>query len=145
MIRKVLTLFVLLASLGAIDNASAQSGGAAYAPINPNTGAVQGYYSGRLRGYFQLRNFHLPQYGGFVAVRIASLDSDSPLREIGLRPGDVVTRLDGIAISNLSELERHAYDTTVRFIRAGTQYVQSAEVYIPFRYAVGYPPGSEAP
>jgi S1-C subfamily serine protease len=113
--------------------------------INPNTGAVEGYYSVRLQGHFQIRNLYVPQYGNFRAARITSLSQSSPLRDIGLRSGDVITRLDGVRVDNLRELDCHAYNTSVRFIRSGTQYAQTLEVYIPDRGASSWPPYGETP
>lgn len=145
MFRKINLLVAAVVVALASGSVYAQDSGGGYSIINPNNGTIQGYYSPRLQGHFQLKNFYLPKYGNFVAVRIASLDPDSPLRQIGLIAGDVVTRLDGVQIRSLAELEVHAYDTGVRYIKAGSQYVQSAEVYIPYRQTVGYPPFGETP
>ena len=147
MFRQIKLLAVATLLLAAAGTAYGQ-GGTAYAQIDPGSGAVQGYYSPRLQGNFQIRNFYLPAYGNFRAVRITSLDYNSPLREIGLRAGDVITRLDGVQIHNLGELERHAYDTTVRYIKAGAQNVQTSEVYLPYSdngSSSNYPPSGETP
>jgi len=145
MFRRTMSLAVASVLALSASSAFAQGGGASNAPIDPNTGTIQGYYSVRLQGHFQIRDFFVPQYGNFCAVRIASLDQSSPLRQIGLRSGDVITRLDGVRIDNLSELDRHAYDTAVRFIRSGTQFAQTREVYIPDRGASSYNPYGETP
>lgn len=131
MFRQSLLLAVATVVFASAGSAYGQDG-TAYAHIDLDNGAVQGYYSPRLLGNFQIRSFYLPNYGNFRAVRITSLDNNSPLRDIGLRAGDVITRLDGVQIHNPSELERHAYDTTVRFIKSGSQTVQTSEVYIPY-------------
>jgi S1-C subfamily serine protease len=44
-------------------------------------------------------------------------DPGSPLRQIGLRPGDIITRLDGVRVTSYAELDRHYANTSVRYVR----------------------------
>ena len=57
-------------------------------------------------------------------------EQGSPLAQLGLRQGDVITRLDGIPASNLQQLEKNILDTTVRFVRAGSYAVQEGTIMI---------------
>jgi hypothetical protein len=90
-----------------------------------------------------LASFHLdealvlPQFQGlgFAGARIVKIEQDSPLQRLGLKVGDVITRLDGTKVDTgrwpnqqgcywmLPQFERHYGLTTVRFIRAGTTQV----------------------
>jgi hypothetical protein len=74
------------------------------------------------------------QLGGFSPFRAARLvsrpEQGSPLAQLGLRQGDLITRLDGIPVPNLQQLERHILDTTVRFVRAGSHAVQEGTIMI---------------
>ncbi|QDV73184.1 PDZ domain-containing protein [Botrimarina mediterranea] len=96
------------------------------------------YESQRWRASFHLDEaLLLPQFQGlaFAGARIVKIDEDSPLDRLGLKVGDVVTRLDGTKIDTgrwpnqegcywmLPQFERHYGLTTVRFIRAGTTQV----------------------
>lgn len=77
----------------------------------------------------------------FWGARITSVDQFSPIRALGVRPGDVITRLDGIPIGNgiqqtqngewiAPELDRHFGDTEVRFIISGTNKVNIGKIMI---------------
>ena len=70
-----------------------------------------------LRGLFVLDRFHFPGYGRQLAVAVESLENDSPLHAAGVRPGDIITRLDNIRVTSLERLNRHYCWTTVRFFR----------------------------
>jgi len=71
---------------------------------------------------------HIPGYV-FTAARIVSKPGpDSPLRQIHLGIGDVITRLDGIPVTGLGELERHYGRTYVRYIKQGTTRVRNGEI-----------------
>ncbi len=67
-------------------------------------------------------------------ARIVSVPGPrSPLRQLGLRVGDVITRLDGIPFSSLNdydELEDHFGPTYVRYIRSGTSTVREGLVHL---------------
>lgn len=78
----------------------------------------------------------------FWGARIVGLDPASPLQDLGLRVGDVITRLDGLKIStgmhqhgphggyHMPELDRHFGLTEVRYIFSGTQYVNVGTVLL---------------
>lgn len=102
-------------------------------PTQPNQLA---YFSPRLGARFLVQQMYLPQFGNFWAARIVSEPAwDSPLRQLGLEEGDVITRLDGLPVMNTQELERHVLDTGVRYIKAGTQQVVQAKMFIqPHNY-----------
>lgn len=93
------------------------------------------YVSQRWNASFHLEEtLQLPQFPGltFTGARIVQVQPGSPLAQIGLRPGDVLTRLDGTRVDTgkwpnqdgcywmLPQFERHFGMTTVRYIRAGT-------------------------
>ena len=80
----------------------------------------------------------------FWGARIVEMNLDSPLRQINLQLGDVLTRLDGIRISDarfqindfatgalvwqMPQMEKHYSLTQVRFIRSGQQHAQELAV-----------------
>ena len=89
------------------------------------------YFSPRLGARFAIHTVQIPGFSPFRAARLVSRpEQGSPLAQLGLRQGDVITRLDGIPASNLQQLEQHILDTTVRFVRAGSQAVQEGTIMI---------------
>jgi hypothetical protein len=102
------------------------------------------YYSHTLRGHFRAQWMFINQRGRrvtFWGARILSLDIDSPLRDLGLSPGDVITRLDGISIARnmlrenggpwqLVQMERHFGRTEVRYIHPGTNRVYVGDIML---------------
>lgn len=96
------------------------------------------YRSAALRGEFLAQRMFIIQGGRrieFWGARIVRLSAESPLRQLGARPGDVVTRLDGTPIWfnmfkrsdgawQIVELERHFGNTEVRWIAQGTHKVR---------------------
>lgn len=95
-----------------------------------------GYRSKCLRGNFLGGPMYIVLDGkkvSFWGARIFSLADDSPLRKLGMRPGDVLTRLDGVTLDTekfekervwqLPELERHYGPTEVRWIKVGSHRV----------------------
>lgn len=93
------------------------------------------YVSQRWNASFHLEEtLSLPQFPGltFAGARVVQVQAGSPLTQIGLRPGDVITRLDGTKVDSgkwpnqdgcywmLPQFERHFGTTTVRYIRSGT-------------------------
>ncbi len=118
-------------------------------PGNPSDPAEsasidQGYRSQSLRGYFLAQWMYIDQGGRrttFWGARILRLDADSPLRTLGLRQGDVITRLDGLPIWRgmykeegqewqIIELENHFGHTEVRYIVRGTHQVRVGQINI---------------
>jgi len=89
------------------------------------------YFSPRLGARFAIQKV---QIGGYSPARIARLVSrpepGSPLAQLGMRQGDLITRLDGVPVSNLQQLEQHILDTNVRFVRAGSHTVQEGVIMI---------------
>jgi hypothetical protein len=96
------------------------------------------YRSAALRGEFLAQRMFIIQGGRrieFWGARIVRMTADSPLRQLGARAGDVVTRLDGTPIWanmfrrsdgawQIVELERHFGNTEVRWIAQGTHRVR---------------------
>ncbi|MDX1964256.1 MAG: hypothetical protein SFX18_13970 [Pirellulales bacterium] len=121
-----------------------------YALLDPSTG-TPAYTSLKLKAQFRVENFFLPAFGNFTAVRLVSIPApDSPLNALGLQPGDVITRLDGIRTDNLAQLENHYSWTQVRYIKTGTQQVLIGNIYInpvapPFPGPGPFIPGGNAP
>lgn len=92
---------------------------------------ANGSYSPKLGASFRIENMQIPGYK-FTAARLTSDPlPDSPLNRVGLRKGDVITRLDDTPAETLAELERHSKNTLVRYIKTGTTKVLLANVYIP--------------
>jgi len=97
----------------------------------PAAAAQDGSFSPKLGAWFRIENMQLPGYR-FTAARLMSDPlPDSPLHRIGLRKGDVITRLNDNPADNLAELERHERNTLVRYIKTGTTRVLLANVHIP--------------
>ena len=91
----------------------------------------EGAYSPTLKASFHIENMQIPGHR-FTAARLVSDPlPDSPLNSIGLRRGDVITRLDNSPADTLAELERHDKNTRIRYIKTGTTKVLLANVYIP--------------
>ena len=96
-------------------------------PGNP----VLAYFSKRLGCRFEIQWIRV---GNFPAVRAARIVSKpahgSPLNRLGLSVGDVITRLDGNPVTSTYELDRHVYDTNVRYVKAGHNHVHQGTIYI---------------
>ena len=91
----------------------------------------EGSYSSKLGAFFRIENMEIPGYR-FTAARLMSDPADnSPLRDIGLRKGDVITRLDNSPANTLAVLEQPTGNIAMRYIKTGTTKVLLANVYIP--------------
>ena len=91
----------------------------------------RGTFSPRLGARVEIQQVFLPQFGTFTAARIVSEPVwGSPLRELGLQNGDVITRLDGVRTTWLGEMENHYAHTDVRYIKAGTTQVRNGSIHI---------------
>lgn len=89
------------------------------------------YYSPQLGATFTIQNMQIPGYR-FRAARLMSDPLEgSPLADIGLVKGDVVTRLSNDQVTSLEVLEKHQGQIPVRYIKAGTIKVQMARINIP--------------
>ena len=95
------------------------------------TGQSLAYFSNRLGARFLIQSIQIGNYAPVMAARIVSDPmAGSPLAQLGLTTGDVITRLDGIPVTNTAELERHIFDTKVRFVRAGSQFVSEGQMWV---------------
>lgn len=125
LVNAVIVGAVVLASAG-YANAQGETPFA----IDPNSGR-RAYHSERLGADFLIQKIRIAGFDSFWAARIVSRpESNSPLRQLGLDVGDVITRLDGVPLTNYEELERHIVETDVRYIRSGTSRVRRGEIYI---------------
>ena len=98
------------------------------APVAP---VQEGSYSPRLGAWFRIENMQIPGHT-FTAARLTSEPlPDSPLNRLGLRRGDVITRLNDNPANVLTELDRHAGNTSIRYIKTGTTRVLLGNVFIP--------------
>ena len=105
--------------------------------------ATGSYFSPRLKARFVLQQMSIPGHS-FWGARIVEMNIDSPLRQLNLQLGDVVTRLDGIRISDgrfqqrdfatgslvwqIPQMENHYSLTQVRLIRSGQTFAQEGTV-----------------
>jgi len=121
------------------------TGEAVRADIYEST-AVDSYYSTKLEASFIAEWMYIKQNGQritFWGARIVDIDNSSPLHDLGLNVGDVITRLDGIQISRnlhkdhpsddhyqIPELDRHYGRTQVRYIFTGTSVVRNGHVML---------------
>ena len=91
----------------------------------------EGTYSPKLGASFRIENMQIPGYK-FTAARLMSDPLEgSPLHGLGLRKGDVITRLNDKPADTLTELERHERNISIRYIKTGTTKVLLANIYIP--------------
>jgi hypothetical protein len=102
------------------------------------------YYSATLRGHFRAQWMFIRHQGrqiNFWGARIIHLDPDSPVRQLGLSPGDVITRLDGVPVARgmfreddgpwqIVQMERHFGRTEVRYIHRGTNWVNVGDMML---------------
>jgi hypothetical protein len=92
--------------------------------------ATDDYYSPKLGATFVIQNMQIPGY----TFKAARLTSDpvvgSPLNEIGLVRGDVITRLDNEIVDSVNVLDRHDASTVIRYIKTGTTKVQLGKIII---------------
>lgn len=158
-----------VATYGSTANAPAQGDAVAYStvdgssPVNSqfnNGGRIRinnGYYSASLRGHFMAQWMYIIYQGRrheFWGARIMHLDYDSPVRQLGVNPGDVLTRLDGIPVWRgmnrisgqpwqMPELDNHFGRTEVRFLLRGTNQVRVGDMMldgtIPDGFDNGFP------
>lgn len=105
---------------------------------------ASGYRSHTLRGTFRMQWMYIVQRGRMVTfwgARIISLEADSPVWQLGVRPGDVLTRLDGVPLWrgmrrgrdgewDIPEMERHYGATEVRYIRQGQHIVRVGQMVL---------------
>jgi len=88
-------------------------------------------FSPKLGGIFRIENMEIPGYR-FSAAKLTSDPLEgSPLYELGLRKGDVVTRIGGTHIDAFDVLDQHEKEVEIRYIKADTERVLLAKVYIP--------------
>lgn len=125
-VRRHVTIVVVLAAALSLFSADAM----ARSPLR--------HYSPSLGAKFYWDRFNFPGYGTQWAACVESLDDDSPLHQAGVRPGDIVTRLDDVRIRSLRELDRHYCWTTIRFFRShgdnpyrGDRSCYDRKVHIP--------------
>jgi len=116
-------------------------------------GASGTYYSPTLRGRFRAQWMFIRRGGSqvnFWGARVVQLDYDSPVRQLGLAPGDVITRLDGLSIANgmfrqdggpwqIVELDNHFGRTEVRFIHRGSHQVRIGDMMLDGTVNGDYP------
>ncbi len=89
------------------------------------------YFSPRLGARFCMQDIKVPGFGKIRAARITSRpEPGSPLSQLGLRSGDVITRLDGTPVTRTEELERHIIETDVRYIKSGGKTAREGQIYI---------------
>jgi hypothetical protein len=130
--------------LGLVAAVAFSGSAASAAPPQIQKLVVGGSYSPTLGAEFRVETFFLPAFGQFTGVRLVSVpDWNSPLRTLGLQPGDVITRLDGVRVDNLAQLENHYNWTQVRYIKTGTQIVRIGNIFI--NNNVGPLPGPMVP
>ena len=116
--------------------------------VDPGYGGqpVLAFFSRRLGARFEIQTIQIGNFAPVSAARIVSVPQHgSPLSQLGLEIGDVVTRLDGNPVNNEAELERHVYDTVVRFVKAGSDHVQQATMFVDgnrFFQETFYPPAN---
>ncbi|TWT64536.1 hypothetical protein [Rubinisphaera italica] len=105
--------------------------------------APEGYYSTMLQGTFLAQYMQISTGGRpipFWGARIMDLDPNSPLHDLGLQSGDVITRLDKITIANnmkrrnrnepwqIVQMDNHYGPTKVRYIYHATTQVKEETV-----------------
>ena len=94
-------------------------------PIMP-----RGVWSGVLGARFEI--VRMTAVGqSFLAARLTENPvPGSPLQSLGLRAGDIITRLDGLRTTSYFELDNHVWNTTVRYLRMGQPHFTNGSIYI---------------
>ncbi len=111
-------------------------------PMPVDSSQPNDYYSPKLGASFKIQNMQIPGYR-FTAARLTSDPLEgSPLAELGLTKGDVITRLNNDPVNKLDILERHEKATMIRYIKTGTTRVRQGRIYIP-THAELAPPDEE--
>ena len=88
-------------------------------------------FSPNLGAWFRIERMQIPGHV-FTAARLTSEPlPDSPLNRLGLRRGDVVTRLNDNPVNTLAELDRHVGNSSIRYIKTGTTRVLLGNIVIP--------------
>ena len=115
--RTLMSVVAVLAGFALIPATVNAQGKSQRMVVDP-LGQPAAYYAWRLGAEFEIQTLQIPGYV-FRAARIVSEpEFGSPLNQLGLQVGDVITRLDGIPVTNYAELDRHAHRTVVRYIKA---------------------------
>lgn len=92
---------------------------------------VHGVWCSKLGAMIAIERVYLPRFGHFTAARILSEPVwGSPLRQIGLRTGDVITRIDNHRVTDLRDLESHHGHTHLRFFKANSDIILEDHVDI---------------
>lgn len=150
----MLTVFAGVAAAQPFSGVPVNPGGRAFPPggggapnLRPDIAQklAQGhvYNSQRWRAAFHYEpRLQIPGSDVFPAGRVVALQPDSPLNRLGIRVGDVITRLDGTRVNQgvwpnqdgcywmMPEFERHFGVVQVRFIRTGTAVVEEQPIDI---------------
>lgn len=100
--------FVLIAVVGLFSSFGSK-------PATARSLAI--FHSSTLKIDYCIDQFYFPGYGRHWAVSIVGIDSDSPLREIGMRRFDIITRLDNVRVTTGGQLKNHRCWTSIRFFR----------------------------
>ena len=91
----------------------------------------EGLYSIKMGASFRLERIQIPGYRLTAALLTSDPVEGSPLDIIGLRKGDVITRLGRTPVNTLDVLEQHERGTEIRYIKANTTRVRLNRIYIP--------------
>jgi hypothetical protein len=77
-------------------------------------------------------SFQLIPFGKDYGARITRiLAGNSPLKPIGLEPGDMIVRIDGQRIGSATDVANHVLETEVIFIDVRTGLLKGAKVNLP--------------
>lgn len=110
----------------------------------PAPNPADAYYSWRMQAHFVIQTIDLTPYGwaGYrpVAQLVAPPSPYSPIARLGLRPGDMITRIDDVPISTYADLDSHYTLTKLTFLRQGFYYAQQAWVDLGPLYPGVRPP-----
>ncbi|GHT26116.1 hypothetical protein FACS18942_02930 [Planctomycetales bacterium] len=98
-------------------------------PQYPSTVSADSYVPS-LGAAFVIQKMQIPGYKFTAARLITDPSSGSPLLELGLERGDVITRLDDEQVVSFDALRSHEKTTLVRYIKAGTVKVKLGKIYI---------------
>lgn len=86
-------------------------------------------------------SYRFVRYGrGFGAVLTRNAAPGSPMSQIRLERGDMITHLDNQPIYSAADLESHHSQTSVAFVNIRTNQLQSEWVALPFPDAPPAPP-----
>lgn len=125
---RMLTIATLAMTLASTDAVFAQK---SLRRIIEPTPAPAGRYSEKLHAHFAVEYVNVGGYYFEAARLTANPLPGSPLNSLGLRSGDIISRLDNRRVTSYWELENHYSNTSVRYFSQSAGRFLDGQIFIP--------------